>query len=91
MTTETAVRTRSFTQALNEALAILHKCVELEGEETAFATYFLAMIHARKGDKKVARKWFDGAVRWHAEKQPDDTYLAAIRAEAEKLLGIAKK
>jgi hypothetical protein len=48
--------------------------------------FFLAMAHARMGDKQEARKWFDRAVAWMEKNRPGDDELRRFRAEAEELL-----
>jgi hypothetical protein len=56
------------------------------GELESFSTFFLAMAHARLGSLAEARRWYDRAVRWMEQHQPDDLELRRFRAEAEELL-----
>ena len=44
------------------------------------------MAHARLGNGAEARRWYDRAVRWMEQYQPDDLELRRFRAEAEELL-----
>jgi tetratricopeptide (TPR) repeat protein len=52
----------------------------------SFNTFFLAMAHARLGSLAEARRWYDRAVRWMEQHQPNDLELRRFRAEAERLL-----
>jgi tetratricopeptide (TPR) repeat protein len=48
--------------------------------------FFLAMAYARIGDKKTAQEYFDRAVAWMQQHEPDDVELIRYRTEAETLL-----
>jgi hypothetical protein len=50
---------------------------------------FLAMAKQKLGQVD-ARAWFDKAVAWMEEKQPEDPDLRRFRAEAEEVLGIER-
>jgi serine/threonine protein kinase/tetratricopeptide (TPR) repeat protein len=57
----------------------------------SFNTFFLAMAHARLGNSAEARRWYDRAVRWMEQYQPEDMELRRFRAEAEELLGVREE
>jgi hypothetical protein len=48
------------------------------------------MAHWQLGEKKKARDFYDGAVLWMEEHEPQDHYLKGLRREAAELLGIPK-
>ena len=52
---------------------------------------FAAMSHWRLGDQDEARRWYDKAVAWMAEKAPKNEELLRFRAEAEEVLGLKKE
>jgi serine/threonine protein kinase/tetratricopeptide (TPR) repeat protein len=52
----------------------------------SFSTFFLALAHARLGHAAEARRWYDRAVHWMDQYQPDDLELRRFRAEAEELV-----
>jgi tetratricopeptide (TPR) repeat protein len=56
----------------------------------SFSTFFLAMAHARLEHGALARSWYDRAVAWMEQYQPDDLELQRFRREAEELLGMKK-
>jgi tetratricopeptide (TPR) repeat protein len=68
-------------QALRRALDI---------EEDAQARLFLAMAAKAQGRDETARESYDKAVAWMAEHRPSADELA-LRAEAEKMLGIDRE
>jgi serine/threonine protein kinase/WD40 repeat protein len=79
-----------------ETVATLRAKLDKQADQTlAFDLYFLAMSHQRLGEAARARDYFDWAVRWTgAQPSLAGAYveqLAAIRAEAEELLGTDKK
>jgi hypothetical protein len=79
-----------------EAVDALSPNVERQGDRNlAIVLYFLAMSHHRLGEPALARNCRDFAFRW-AQLQRGLGYvepeeLTAGRAEAEELLGIARK
>jgi tetratricopeptide (TPR) repeat protein len=65
------------------AVRALVKSHELFGErELAFNGYFLALAHARLGNREEARRWYERSVRWQEEHRPADEELCRFRAEA---------
>jgi hypothetical protein len=57
----------------------------------AFDWFFLAMAHAKLGQKDQARRWYDRGRRWAEKNLPHDEELRRFRAEAEELLGRKEK
>jgi len=53
--------------------------------------YFLAMLHWRLDHADEARRWYDKALAWMAEKEPQNEELLRFRAEAEETLGLKKE
>ena len=49
------------------------------------------MAHWQLGEKDEARQWYDQAVEWMEQKQPDNDELRRFRAEAAELLGISEQ
>ena len=88
--------------AWQEAIAALEKSRELaQGQTTdleqslrrqnggdGFDWFLLAMAHRRLGNEDGARAWYDKAVEWMDENQPNHDGLLRLRAEAMKLLKI---
>jgi serine/threonine protein kinase/tetratricopeptide (TPR) repeat protein len=74
------------------ACAALEKSVTLYARHSeharleSFSTFFLALAHARLGHAAEARRWYDRAVRWMDQYQPEDQELRRFRAEAEELV-----
>jgi uncharacterized protein HemY len=71
------------------AVDALGRSMELAGGGSAFDWFFLAMAHWQLGQQDLAREWFEKAVLWMDERQPDNEELGRFRAEAEELLGLA--
>jgi tetratricopeptide (TPR) repeat protein len=69
---------------LQAAMTALERSMELRHEGDSFDWYFVAMIHAKVGRPDEARKWYDKAVAWQADK-PDDE-LHRFRIEAAQVL-----
>jgi superkiller protein 3 len=50
--------------------------------------FFVAMSEWQLRNKEEARRWYDQAVRWMEENDPENEQLIEARAEAEKTLGL---
>ena len=69
------------------AIAAFEKSEELgHGREFGFNAFFLALSRWQLGERDLARRWFDDAVRWMGEKKPNDDELRRFREEAEALI-----
>jgi tetratricopeptide (TPR) repeat protein len=53
--------------------------------------FFVAMADWQQGNKKLARAFYDEAVKWMKRTRPDDIELRRFREEAAQLLGIDEK
>jgi serine/threonine protein kinase/Flp pilus assembly protein TadD len=71
-----------------EAIAAIQKSMDLRKEGDPGDWFFLALAHARLGEKDKARKWYDQAVRWMDEKQSKNPELLRFQAEAAEVLKI---
>ncbi len=71
----------------DDAISAAEQSIKLIKGVDASNWFFLAMAHARKGDRDRAATWFDKAVAWTKEKAPKDPELLRFWAEAAKLLG----
>jgi tetratricopeptide (TPR) repeat protein len=65
----------------------LEKSMSLHEGGEATDWFFLAMTCWRQNRHAEARKWFNQAVAWTREKQPQNHELRLFQAEAETLLG----
>jgi tetratricopeptide (TPR) repeat protein len=63
---------------------------ELRDRGSARDGLCLAMAHWKLGHKDEARKWYDQAVEWMKENNPDNVELNQGRVEAAELLGITE-
>jgi tetratricopeptide (TPR) repeat protein/serine/threonine protein kinase len=74
------------------AVEALSKSDELlKGNMLSFNAFFLAMAHWQLGERDKPRQWYDKAVQWMEQNQPNDEELRRFRAEAATLLGIEAK
>ncbi|MBW2281256.1 MAG: rhomboid family intramembrane serine protease, partial [Deltaproteobacteria bacterium] len=67
------------------ALEALETAMDLPDGGDAYDWFFVAMARHRLG-KDDAREWYDKAVAWAYEHEPDDEELQRFRAEAEDVL-----
>jgi serine/threonine protein kinase/WD40 repeat protein/tetratricopeptide (TPR) repeat protein len=80
-----------------EALETLERSLrKSDAQAAAFDLFFLAMCHARRGDRDRARDCYDRAVQWVQQRRGNlsprwSEELAAFRAEAAELLGVKKE
>jgi Tfp pilus assembly protein PilF len=69
----------------------LRQSMALRQGGNSFDEFFLAMVHAKLGDKEQARTWYDRAVeRMENNGQPNEE-LIRFQVEAAKLLGVNDK
>jgi serine/threonine-protein kinase len=73
------------------AVAELQTAMRLKAGGESFDWFFLAMAHWRLGERDQARAWFDQAVEWMYQHQPDNDELRRFRAEAKALLAEASQ
>jgi serine/threonine protein kinase/WD40 repeat protein len=69
------------------ALRELRQSVDLQGAN-AWDQFFLAMAHAKLGDKQKAQEYFDQAVQWMDKHKPQEEELRRFHAEAAHVLGL---
>jgi superkiller protein 3 len=72
-----------------ESIAASHRDMALRNGGVAYDWFLLALAHGGKGENDQARTWFDKAVSWTKEKDPQDKELRQFWAEAAELLGQA--
>jgi len=74
------------------ALAALQKFREFRADDGEWSNaFFLAMAHWRKGNKDVARQWYQKGVEWMERNAPTDVGLILFRAESAELLELKEK
>ena len=71
------------------AVAALEKAMELSSGGGEHDWFFLAVAHWELGAKEEARAWYDKAIAWMDENDPQNDELILFRAEAEELLGLS--
>jgi tetratricopeptide (TPR) repeat protein len=69
-----------------DAIASLHKSMDLFSGGDSRHWFLLGMAHWQIGDKDEARKWYDRAVKWLEKNHPTEDQFRRIRAEAEELM-----
>ena len=72
----------------SDAIASLHKSMDLSSGGGSRHWFLLGMAHWQSGDKDEARKWYNRAVKWQEENRPTDDELRRFQAEAAQLLGL---
>jgi tetratricopeptide (TPR) repeat protein len=70
-----------------DAIASLHKSMDLMSGGNSRQWFFLGMAHWQIGEKDEARKWYDRAAQWMEKNRRRDDELRRFRAEAEVLMG----
>ena len=74
-----------------EAITASGKSRELgAGGHEGVDLFFIAMAHWQLGKKDEARQFYDQAVEWTEQKQPDNDELASFGVEAGELLGVSE-
>jgi tetratricopeptide (TPR) repeat protein len=68
------------------ALEALGKSMELRQGGNSHDWFFVAMTHWKLGDRAEARRWYDQAVAWMDQNQPNNAELRRFRAEAGELI-----
>jgi len=70
-----------------ESIAASERSMALGSGGGPSTWFFLALAHGKKGAKGAARKWFDKAVAWTKDKEPNNSELCQFWTEAAELLG----
>jgi eukaryotic-like serine/threonine-protein kinase len=70
-----------------ESIAAAQKSMAMSGGVDGSDRFFQAMAHWRMGAQSEARKWFDKAVAWTKEHDPQNPELLEFWTEASQLLG----
>jgi tetratricopeptide (TPR) repeat protein len=70
------------------AIAALEKSMDLRNGGDSSDWFFLAMVHWQRGEKTLARTWYETAWLWAAVHQPQSVDLARFRTEAATLMGL---
>jgi tetratricopeptide (TPR) repeat protein len=73
------------------AIRAIEKAMELQSGGDASDWFVLAMAHAQKRERGLARRWYERAVEWMEKNKPHDDQLQRSRDEAAALLGLADK
>ena len=73
-----------------EAIEMLTQSLD-SNAQLSYDAFFLAMAHWQLGEQDKARDYFDQAVRWMDENQPENAELVRFRAEAERLISAAEE
>jgi tetratricopeptide (TPR) repeat protein/WD40 repeat protein/serine/threonine protein kinase len=68
------------------AIEALNESMELRQGGDAFDWFFLAMAEWRRGNKDEARRWYDKAAEWRAQKGEGNEELQRFEAEAKDVL-----
>jgi len=63
----------------------------LQSATEADAAFFLAEVHARLGDKELARRWFHKAAAWMDEHRGEAERLRPYRTQVAKTLDLAEE
>lgn len=74
---------------LEDEIEALQKSTELSAGGSSNDFFFLAMARWQLGEKERAHQWYDKAVDWMEQNQPDNCELRRFRVETEALLGIS--
>jgi serine/threonine-protein kinase len=69
------------------SIAAAERSMALRDGGDAFDWFVLAMAHGQKGGMDAARKYFDKAVAWTKQKDPDSPELVQLWTESSTLLG----
>jgi hypothetical protein len=77
--------------AWDKAIATLDWGGEIRDGDDGFNQLILAMAHARRGDLREARTWFNKASQWQEELPQRNEWLERVRAEAKAVLRIAQQ
>jgi Flp pilus assembly protein TadD len=71
------------------AITAVEKAMALKGAGDSFDWFLLAMAHWRNDEPDAARRWYDRAVQWMEQNQPQNEELRRFRAEAAEVLGLS--
>jgi serine/threonine protein kinase/Tfp pilus assembly protein PilF len=72
------------------AIAALGKSMTLGKGGDSYDWFFLAMACWQLGRRDESHDWYERAVRWTAEHQPQNEELVRFRAEAERVLQVER-
>jgi Flp pilus assembly protein TadD len=68
----------------DECAALEKSTVLLRGGD-GFDRFLMAMVHWQRGERDQARRWFETACKWMAQKQARNEELRRFRAEADAI------